>query len=133
MKIMVSTNFGKLTSPILPMLFGRCKFLCPIKFRPRPLPTFQLFRPSTRQIESCVPPSPKTHVRECEIGGNTKPWSTLELYITIKRRKNLRGMVTENRTEYLKASTEVRKLMEDPIGGLSKPGFTWATKAEWAV
>ncbi len=54
----------------------------------------------------------KTHVGESKIGRYTKPWSTPELRAAIKRRNN-RRKVLENRTEYLEASTEVRKLTEE--------------------
>ncbi len=55
----------------------------------------------------------KTHVGKSEIDRYTKPWSPPELRAAIKRRNNLRRTVTENRTDYLEASTEVRKLMEE--------------------
>ncbi len=65
------------------------------------------------RLSSTLISAVKTHVSKSKIGRYTKPWSTPELRAAIKRRNNLRRTVTENRTEYLEASTEVRKLTEN--------------------
>ncbi len=65
------------------------------------------------RLNSTLLSAAKTHVGKSKIGRYTKPWSTPEFRAAIERRNNLRRTVTENRTEYLEASTGVRKLTEE--------------------
>ncbi len=70
-------------------------------------------RDRIRRLNSTLISAAKTRVGKSKIGRYTKPWSTLELRVAIKRRNTLRRTVTENHTEYLEASTEVRQLTEE--------------------
>ncbi len=65
------------------------------------------------RLNSTLISAAKTHIGKSKIGRYTNPWSTPELRAAVKRRNNLQRTVTENRTEYLEASTEVRKLTEE--------------------
>ncbi len=50
------------------------------------------------KLNSTLISAAKTHVGKAKLGRYTKPWTTPELRVAIKRRNNLRGTVTENRT-----------------------------------